>query len=377
MKKILIVLFLIISLAWFWKVNKLNYGKHWDIKMNLVQHPENLPTKEFAKDTSFGFKNLRADIFWLESIQYIWWNAIKSEYKKYLYKMLDLITELNPYFEHPYKIWLLLLPSYNERYENLTEEEQQNYIKQAENLWLKWIKNFCDLDKIEKIKKEDNLNKIWTEEQYKNPCKSFSIPYYLAFVYWFYSNNPLEAANYYKVASANENSLEWAKILAAIMQGKWWNREKAFFMFLNIAKSLDNNKDSLCYNYASQLENIWSSIFSNKLKLDWKLLEAISKSRDEAIWVYTEEENSLSKDTDCNNYINKATRELNLYYIEKANIVYKNENDWTSAKNAKVLFDDWYINYLPVDYQQNKDYGIIYIYNPDTWNFDYDMGIYE
>jgi hypothetical protein len=42
-----------------------------------------------------------------------------------LYQIIDLITELNPYFEHPYSIGQLLLPSYNERYEKLSKEEQQ------------------------------------------------------------------------------------------------------------------------------------------------------------------------------------------------------------------------------------------------------------
>ena len=32
------------------------------------------------------------------------WHALSSEYKKYLYAMLDIITELNPNFEHPYII---------------------------------------------------------------------------------------------------------------------------------------------------------------------------------------------------------------------------------------------------------------------------------
>jgi hypothetical protein len=48
--------------------------------------------------------------------------------------MLDLITELNPFFEKPYIIGQLLLPSYNERYENLSNEKQIENIKQAEEI---------------------------------------------------------------------------------------------------------------------------------------------------------------------------------------------------------------------------------------------------
>ncbi|USN58074.1 MAG: hypothetical protein H6767_07130 [Candidatus Peribacteria bacterium] len=48
--------------------------------------------------------------------------------------MLDLVTELNPFFEHPYIIGELLLPSYNERYESLPDEEQQKNIHEAEQI---------------------------------------------------------------------------------------------------------------------------------------------------------------------------------------------------------------------------------------------------
>jgi hypothetical protein len=44
--------------------------------------------------------------------------------------MLDNITELNPEFEKPYYIGLLLLPSYNERYEKLSKEEIRENIIQ-------------------------------------------------------------------------------------------------------------------------------------------------------------------------------------------------------------------------------------------------------
>jgi hypothetical protein len=42
--------------------------------------------------------------------------------------MIDLITHLNPYFEHPYNIGQLLLPDYNANYENQTEATQQKNI---------------------------------------------------------------------------------------------------------------------------------------------------------------------------------------------------------------------------------------------------------
>ena len=378
MKKIAIIGLLLLTLFWFWKISELNYIKHREIKRDLVEHPDSMISKYFAKGTSIWYKNLRADLFWLETIQYIGGNAISSEYKKYLFKVLDLITELNPYFEKPYKIWLLLLPSYSQRYEELSDIEQNENIRQAETIWLKWVANFCDEEKIELIKNEEDLKKIWSEDKYKEPCKSYDIPYYLAFVYYFYMHEPEKASLYYKIASANTGSPEWAKILTAIMQGKWWDREKAFFMFLNISKTLDNEEEQICSNYSSELEKIWAGIFTNQIKFDWRVVKAISDSKDEIVWKWSEDTHDwVLADTQCSNYVNKAVREINLNYIEIANERYKTDNNGESASNAKVLFDKWYIDYLPKDYQQYDEYEIIYEYNPDTWNFDYDMGVYE
>jgi hypothetical protein len=44
--------------------------------------------------------------------------------------MLDLITDLNPYFEKPYIIGQLLLPSDGDRNEDFTEEEKKLNTKQ-------------------------------------------------------------------------------------------------------------------------------------------------------------------------------------------------------------------------------------------------------
>jgi len=370
MRKILIVIFLIISLIIFYKINDDNYETIRKIKLNLVEHPEWLPKKEVAKISSFWFENLRADIFRLETIQYIWANALKSEYKVYLYKMLDLITDLNPYFTHPYKLWLLLLPNYNPRYENLDKQTQEQHKQEAIKIWLKWIKNLCDSKKIEAIKKENDLKKIWNNKKYENPCLDPMLPYYLAFDYYFYLKDPISSALYYKISSANKDSLKWARILSAIMQWKWGDRQKAFIMFITMAKAVSNDKESVCYQFSEKLENLWLQIFSWKIPLNWKLLKDIESLRKKFIGEYNQKDDI--KEESCKNYLNKAVRELNLYYLETANKKYLKDN-WKKAKSVNELFQKWYIDYKPIDYQQEEKSWIIYKYNPDTGNFDYEM----
>ncbi|MDP2091249.1 MAG: hypothetical protein Q8K30_06665 [Candidatus Gracilibacteria bacterium] len=376
-KRLITTTLLIIALIGFYIVNSLNYIKHIEIKRSFVEHPENLPTKEAAVNSSIGFRNLKADIYWLETIQYIGGNAIGSEYKKYLYVILDLITELNPYFEHPYIIGQLLLPSYNERYENLPKEEQQKNIDESIKLGLKGIENFCEMDKIELIKNEDDLQKIWTDEKYKNPCKSYNVPSYLAYIYYYYNHDPQTAALYYKVASAVDDSLAGSKIMAAIMSGKGGNREKSYFMFLNIAKYIET-EDKACLEFAGNLEQAGAELFINKrVDLNATILKNIENSRVKIFGTFTEEkEEDILSDTKCHNYINKAIRELNLEYIERAEARYFKDKSKHSL-SAKELFEQNYIEFLPVDFQQYKDYGIIYFFNTEIGNYDYKMGTYE
>jgi hypothetical protein len=81
-------------------------------------------------------------------------------------------------------------------------------------------------------------------------------------------------------------------------------------------------------------------------------------------------------DSNCISYINKAVREINLHYIEQADIKYQQTNGFSSL-HAQQLYKDGYIEFLPTDFQQYDDYGIIYEYNQDTQKYDYSVGIYE
>jgi hypothetical protein len=372
-----ILLIALVSFAIFFKIGGYNYEVQKVIQRKIVEHPESLPTKEMAKFTSFWMRNVRADWYRLRTIQYIGWNAISSEYKKYLYKILELVTGLNPYFEHPYVIGELLLPSYNDRYEKLEKSEKERNLKEAEKIGLLGIQNFCDTKKIRVIKDEYNLQKLWTDSAYKDPCLSYEIPFYLAYVYYFYKHEPLSAAWYYKVASANTSAPEWAKVMSAIMQGKWGSREKSIFMFLNLAKNFEKN-DISCQQFTYSLEEMMAQILDKKAHISANLVENIQILQGKIFGSFDEKkELKILGDTTCQNYVLKAIREINLLYIEEANEGFKEKHAGESASTAKVLYDEKYISFLPTDFQVYKDgNSIIYEYNPDTKNFDYSMGKY-
>lgn len=375
--KISVSFFLIIPLfVWYYLINSYNFYYKADATAFVVQHPETLPRAEYAAFLFPWFSNITADIYWLQAVQYIGRNAVSSEYRKYLYEMLHLITELNPYFESPYVIGQLLLPSGNDSMqENFTEEEKEIHVEKWKLLWLKWISNFCNEEKIQEIFAEENLREIIENTKYQNPCKSFQIPYYLAYIYFFYLKDYTQASQYYKVVSAQDDAPEWARILAAIMQGRWGERETSLYMFLSLAQTVQS-KDEACILLSKEIENIYSYLRYQNIALTWELLSQIESLRDEILPPLSEEnENSLLADTECSNYLTKAIRELALLYLEEADARYTTDfPNEISAMTPERLFELGYINYIPRDYQQYEDYGIRYLYSEESGRFDYEMG---
>lgn len=372
-KKIIITLCIIAYFYGGYFINQNNYSTIIELKRSQVDHPELLPQADFAKATAFWFANLRADIYWLEVIQYIWANAIRAEYKRYLYAMLNLITELNPFFEQPYLVGQLLLPNYNSRYEDFSEKEVHNFILQWQILGEKWISNVCDSDKVALIEWQADLIEVWGNPLYQNPCKSPDIPFGQWFLVYHYLKDPFLSSQYYKLASANEDALEWAKTMAAVMNSKAWDRERSMMMFLTIATQ--NTRNKLCQLTWNDLQWVSYTIFQEWLPITWELIEEIQNITHKQFPFVPEWERNSLKD-ECGHYINKATRELNLAYIEQANKLYFEAN-WKSAPDAQTLFDEGYIDFLPTDYQQYDTYGIAYIFNEETGSFDYKMIDYK
>lgn len=236
-----------------------------------------------------GFQNIIADSYWLSAIQYIGSNAIGSEYKAYLYAMLDLITDLNPHFTFPYEIGELLLPSYNERYEKLSKEEIRKNTDQAVRIGLKGIEKNCDATKVEKAKNEYSLNKLWTDESYRNACRDPMIPYYLAYVYYWNLHDGAKSSEYYRIASTNDDAPTGARTMAAIMQGKSGDREKAIIMLLSLAESIEGNKNTLCRQLSGELGSTLLDVFSAKATLNGKGLQMIEAARKEMVKKLKEE----------------------------------------------------------------------------------------
>lgn len=281
--KLFIFLLVIGSLSVFIYSSGVNYRQHVDMKRAFVNHPEFIPTSEMVGLSAGGFQNIVADSYWLSAIQYIGSNALGSEYKAYLYTMLDLITDLNPHFTFPYQIGELLLPSYNERYENLSEDEIRKNTDQAIHIGQKGIEENCDATKVERAKNEYDLKKLWTDESYQNACRDPMIPYYLAYIYYWNLHDASKSSEYYRIASTNTDAPTGARTMAAIMQGKSGDREKAIIMLLSLAESVEGQKNTLCQQLSKELGTSLLSAFSANATLTGNGLSLIETARQEMV----------------------------------------------------------------------------------------------
>ena len=380
MKQLVVLLLLLGFAGWGFLVvgTGQNYTAHTQIRASIVSHPEFIPTAGSVRLASAGFESVVADFYWLGSVQYIGSNAISAEYKKYLAGMLGLVTDLSPHFAYPYELGLLLLPDVNERYESLSPEEAKKRVQEAVALGEKGIRNTCDLAKIEAIKKEFDLQKLFNDHTLADSCEDPMIPYYLAYVAYWNEHNPAKASEWYRVAGTNASAPKGAQIMSAIMQGKSGDREKAIIMFLSLAQNL-STKDDLCHRLTINLQNILIPAFAKNGKLTKDFLMQVESARKSAQETLGENQVEIEK-TDisayCSSYLNKSVREMNLAYIQDADARYFTATG-KHAENAKALTNAGYLDYLPRDYQKGTNgQEIIYIWNADSKNWDVEMGVY-
>jgi hypothetical protein len=292
--------------------------------------------------------------------------------------MLDLVTDLDPYFDYPYEIGLLLLPDYNPRYENLSPEERAKNIEETVTLGKKGIASSCDVEKIEKIRKEEDLASVWTSSEYANPCRNAMIPYYLAYVEQWNRKNAIAASEYYKIASANADAPKAARIMSAIMQGKGGERQKSILMFLSIAESISGGeKQNDCKDFALQMRGILVDGFSKNAAIPTEFLKTVEDLRAKIVKQLGEEKLEVGNmDSFCSTYLNKAVRELNLQYVTENDAAFVAKTG-KKASDAKELFDWGGLPYLPRDFQKFEDDNseVIYV-RGESGEWDYSTGRY-
>ncbi|MDQ1344009.1 MAG: hypothetical protein QG650_729 [Patescibacteria group bacterium] len=373
MKTIAILCLVAVSVGFFRYANENARPVHKAIELRLVEHPEFIPQANDVRLVSSGFDNLLADFYWLSAIQYVGANALSAEYKRYLYEMLNLVTDLNPAFTTPYEVGLLLLPDINPQVEHFTKTEQDKNVLKAVWLGEKGIKTSCDAEKIKNILAEPELAKVWTDPAYRNPCKNSMIPYYLAYVEYYNLKHADKASDYYRIAAAGEDAPTGARIMSAIMKGKSGGREKSILMFLSIAESLDakNGKADLCRQFSGEMRDILVRAFASddQGEIPSQFIRQVEEARKNATAGLDEKVEAGNMDAMCTTYLGKAVRELNLEYITRKDRAFVAKTD-KQVDDAKQLYELGGIDYLPKDFQKlDGDLEIIYFKEDGVWDY--------
>ncbi len=357
------------TLVFFYISHGFGYKKHNEYDAVYIEHPEFLPQSEQANIVSFGFQKLSADMYWIKAIQYIGANVISEEYKKYLFVMMNLITDLDPYFSQVYAIGQLLLP------DDHHSTWESTYNLQAKTLGKKWIEHNCDGDAVDRIFEQNDLYTILHDPLYANPCQDYRIPYYQWFIEYFYFDNYSQAAQYYKLVSAQKDAPDWAKNLVAIMTGKWAERDIAVRMFLSLAQDL-TSQDDACSDLSMRLENAYEFLQSRSTPIPSSLIEELWVISKAFMPVFSEKiEAELMQKTQCTNYLLRSIREINLLYLEQAWERYLWDAPTAEDISPDILLKKGYIDIIPQDFQKytDSDRGIIYFYDPNIQGFDYKM----
>ncbi|MFH0926500.1 MAG: hypothetical protein V1872_12880 [bacterium] len=160
-----------------------------------------VPTGKFLKILVLGYNHLAADALWLKAIGYFGTHSISDHIYTWLYHILDIITTLDPEFTHPYTFGGIILPLEGDDVEN------------GNKLLLKGMKNHPD---------------------------SWKFPYYLAFNYWYYLDNPKIATDYMARAVRCPRHPPHLERLLAILYNKSGEKETALSLLRHFYNSTDD-----------------------------------------------------------------------------------------------------------------------------------------
>jgi hypothetical protein len=84
---------------------------YWDNATPKLQHMLYLPSGEYLRMASLGYRELVADVLWLETIQVMGERKLSDEQGQWLYRAFDIITTIDPKFVRVYEAGGLALCS--------------------------------------------------------------------------------------------------------------------------------------------------------------------------------------------------------------------------------------------------------------------------
>jgi len=154
-------------------------------KIDEKNTTENLlyfPNGKFLKGASLCYDNIFADLLWLKAIGYFADHYQADKNYTWLYHILNIITDLDPYYQDPYEFGGVVLAS-----------------------------EIGDVNHSSLLLKKGMKNVPKTHPRY------WYLPFYLGFNYWYYNWDFKNGAKYLEMASKFPRSPEYLPMLTARM----------------------------------------------------------------------------------------------------------------------------------------------------------------
>lgn len=342
MKKVIIPILVVIALCisiwlslWFW-TNKW-YQNYVSLSEYRRLHPELMPSPLLIRAFDMWHTTSYASWMWLSLVQYIGDNIRDNRFLDFSHTMLEDITTLHPYFSRAYEIDLIFAPvSTGEN--DTPEKKAKNKIitDKAIELGEKWIIQLCDSDKIEKIKNQQISEDLWNDTSLKNPCPSGMLAYYMGFDTYQMGEDKTKASEYYKIASMNDDTPKWSRILSILSLSAEWDHMASALNFAVIGSTGYDIEPYSCQELANSL--IRDIAQKKEPDISWinELQSKEAKLRDTR-----DNKNPISNSSNnCYDMTTRSIKEVYLSYItERAK--------GTSAKNGDELIQLWRIESIP------------------------------
>ncbi|MBI3359121.1 MAG: hypothetical protein HY037_06060 [Nitrospirae bacterium] len=164
-------------------------------KLQAIDSFSHIPPSHIVKFAALEFKEVTADILWLRAVQFLGDRKTTTPRYDLFYKIIDLVTDLDPRFTFAYQAGAIALSVL------------------SDNVHLS--------------------NPLLEKGMHENPY-DWQLPFYLGFNYMYHLKNPLKAAYYMAHAGKLEGCPEYIPLLAAHLYNKGGEPETAILFLKGI-----------------------------------------------------------------------------------------------------------------------------------------------
>ncbi len=351
---LVIFLFLIVSGGvFYWYGTGIGFDGYQKTNALNRMEPRMIPTQKMIHVTSMGHDLMYADLLWISLIQYIGDNLQNDAYLRFSDRILETITEVNPYFAPGYEWTLLLHPIPQNSFLTYTPE-QKEAIQHPITIAKKGMDILCDQKKLETIATTPISMELWNNTNLRNPCKNGMLPYYIGFYGGQLTGNQSHAQQYYTIAGMQDDAPAITQVLAVLSSAPEKDPRTIATRFALLALGGIDTPPYTCHEMA---DSILSHINTGTLTDEWI---AEMEEKEHNLSSPATDNPTSSGMNSCHEMLSRSLQYTYLLYItQKA----KNHPEFTTGKE---LIDHNILTHIPTIRAQS---GMTVSFSQDTWNY--------